>query len=283
VLSSSLKVRVAHRIAKISTDFLSLVTSFSYDDSKLDGPSRWGSISSTCDGTQQSPVDIKSRFAPRSVSCTPLTIFNLNVPSKSIHLSNTGHGASFELFFDNGVQVQMFGGPLREVYELHTSHLHWPSEHTLDGKRFAGEIHLVHFNKKYGSFNRAATMADGLAVLGFFIEVDDKMANKRATRYIKLFKTVREPFVDDINIAKADQISLSHIIGIEPIYVYNYQGSLTTPPCSENVNWMVATRTLKISDSELNELKKVKFNDGGKILRNYRPTQQMGTRQIVIY
>jgi hypothetical protein len=70
------------------------------------------------------------------------------------------------------------GGPLEDVYELWQYHAHWGkdnsqgSEHTLDGKSFAAELHLVHWNKsKYSSPNAAAAEPDGLSVLGIFIEV----------------------------------------------------------------------------------------------------------------
>lgn len=213
----------------------------------------------------------------------PLNVFNLNVPSIAIGLFNTGHGVSIELKYALGVQFQTLGGPLDEPFVLKNFHLHWPSEHTLDGRRFAAEIHLVHFNKKYQSFEIASSKPDGLAVLGFLLEIDDTVTVKRATRYIKLFKNVRQPYREDVDVDTKDQISVAEIIGPEPIYVYNYQGSLTTPPCTENVNWMIATRTLKITGSELEEMKKVRFNDGLTILNNFRPVQHLWGRRILTY
>ena len=56
-------------------------------------------------------------------------------------------------------------------------HIHWAaankegSEHTLNNKQYFGELHIVHYNTKYGSIGEAASKDDGLAVLGFFIEV----------------------------------------------------------------------------------------------------------------
>merc|ERR1712083_647953 len=65
-------------------------------------------------------------------------------------------------------------------YELWQFHAHWGnsddhgSEHTVDGKNYAAELHLVHWNKKYESPNVAAGKPDGLAVLGSLIEVGEK-------------------------------------------------------------------------------------------------------------
>lgn len=210
-------------------------------------------------------------------------VFNLNVPSDTIEVSNAGHGASFELTHANGVQVEIFGGPLNEPYVLKNFHLHWPSEHTLDGKHFDGEIHLVHFNKKYGNMENASAMDDGLAVLGFFLEVDDITTDKLSTPYVKLLKNVYQPYANDTVTILTDQMNLAQIIGTDPIYLYNYYGSLTTPPCTENVIWMIAMRTLRITNSELLELQKVKFDDQHKTSDNFRPIQPLCDREILIY
>ena len=56
-------------------------------------------------------------------------------------------------------------------------HFHWGaddsvgSEHTVDGKSYAGEMHLVHYNSKYGNYSNALNHADGLAVLGVWLRV----------------------------------------------------------------------------------------------------------------
>ena len=73
------------------------------------------------------------------------------------------------------------GGPLEEdVYQLAQFHAHWGgenargSEHTVDGKSFSAELHLVHYNTKYGDLGNAVDKPDGLAVLGMFIKVTDQ-------------------------------------------------------------------------------------------------------------
>ena len=88
----------------------------------------------------------------------------------------------------------MSGGPLDSTYQLAQFHAHWGgenargSEHTVDGKvgsgkylcfknifahrqMFSAELHLVHFNTKYGSLGEAVDKPDGLAVLGIFLKV----------------------------------------------------------------------------------------------------------------
>ena len=69
------------------------------------------------------------------------------------------------------------GGPLDSDYELWQFHAHWGaedgcgSEHTVDGKTFDAELHLVHWNKKYENPNLAAAYPDGLCVLGLFMQI----------------------------------------------------------------------------------------------------------------
>lgn len=58
--------------------------------------------------------------------------------------------------YQYGGEVHIFGGLLRQPNTLHSFHLHWPGEHTVDGKKFPAELHLVHVNEKYQNFNDAA-------------------------------------------------------------------------------------------------------------------------------
>lgn len=79
--------------------------------------------------------------------------------------------------------TELRGGPLgSDVYKLQQWHCHWGarngegSEHTVDGRSFSGELHLVHWNtSKYNSFAEAAGQADGLAVLGVFLMVSTNL------------------------------------------------------------------------------------------------------------
>lgn len=70
----------------------------------------------------------------------------------------------------------MTGGPLKQdVYAMWNFHMHWPSEHTIDGKHYDAEVHLVHYNLKYGDFATAVLQSDGIAVVGVLFEVNSKL------------------------------------------------------------------------------------------------------------
>lgn len=87
--------------------------------------------------------------------------------------------------------VELRGGPLgSDVYKLEQWHCHWGaangegSEHTVDGRAFSGELHLVHWNtSKYNSFAEAAGQEDGLAVLGVFLAVSKRTDQVRRVPY----------------------------------------------------------------------------------------------------
>merc|ERR1712240_817155 len=81
----------------------------------------------------------------------------------------------------DGAGSSLTGGALQGEYQLWQFHAHWGdcdekgSEHTVEGKMYPAELHLVHWNKsKYSSPNEAAGEPDGLAVLGMFLEVGEK-------------------------------------------------------------------------------------------------------------
>lgn len=82
--------------------------------------------------------------------------------------------------------AELRGGPLgQDVYKLQQWHCHWGavngegSEHTVDGRSFSGELHLVHWNTtKYNSFQEAAGQPDGLAVLGVLLMVSHQNITK---------------------------------------------------------------------------------------------------------
>nr|AYD38862.1 carbonic anhydrase 2 [Mytilus edulis] len=71
---------------------------------------------------------------------------------------------------------EISGGPLTGTYRLEQFHFHWGaddnkgSEHTINGKMYAAELHLVHYNTKYANFGEAVDKPDGLAVFGIFYQ-----------------------------------------------------------------------------------------------------------------
>ena len=82
------------------------------------------------------------------------------------------------IFFSGSDTVFLRNGPLKSkhIYALEQFHAHWGSneykgsEHIVDGKSYAAELHMVFWNTKYKSFNEAMKRPDGLTVLAVFLE-----------------------------------------------------------------------------------------------------------------
>ena len=90
----------------------------------------------------------------------------------STEYKNEGHGYSAKVTYADGSLPTISGGPLgRDQFKFFNFHFHWPSEHLIDGKQYAAELHIVHFNTKYATVSEAATKPDGLGVVGVFLEV----------------------------------------------------------------------------------------------------------------
>lgn len=116
----------------------------------------------------------------------------------------------------------------------------------MDGEAFAGELHLVHWDKsKYGSFAEAAGKPDGLAVLGVFLKV-----GKHHPEMDKIAQLL--PFITH----KGDRITLRD--AIDPVKLlpedttfWTYLGSLTTPPFYESVIWIVFKHAIEVSEEQV--------------------------------
>lgn len=116
----------------------------------------------------------------------------------------------------------------------------------MDGESFAGELHLVHWDKsKYGSFTEAAGQPDGLAVLGVFLKV-----GKHHPEMDKIAQLL--PFITH----KGDRITLREAIDPakllpEDTTYWTYLGSLTTPPFYESVIWIVFKHAIEVSEEQV--------------------------------
>ena len=145
---------------------------WNYDPNSPDGPNNWGRVSQNCDGRRQSPVNFDWFAATPILTAPRIRIQDIDKRPSSIQYTNNGHGIAVTFSYADGVQPMVTGGPLElDSYIFHSLHLHWDSEHTINGHHFPAETHLVHFNSKYGSLEQAIKQNDGLAVLGFLHHV----------------------------------------------------------------------------------------------------------------
>ncbi|XP_063781112.1 carbonic anhydrase 1-like isoform X2 [Pseudophryne corroboree] len=175
-------------------------------------------------------------------------------------------------------------GPLKSSYRLNQFHFHWGpsndfgSEHTVDGKGYASELHLVHWNsEKYSSFAEASKNLDGCAVLTVFLKVGNAHPGlQKVADALSLIKTKgkQAPFT---NFDPATLLPASKDY-------WAYIGSLTHPPLLECVTWVIFRDPISASPDQLNQFRSLLSSaDGEKecpILTNHRPTQPLKGRQV---
>lgn len=176
------------------------------------------------------------------------------------------------------------GGPLEGPYRLKQLHFHWGkkrdmgSEHTVDGKSFPSELHLVHWNaKKYSTFGEAAAAPDGLAVVGVFLETGDEhpsMNRLTDALYMVRFKDTKAQF---------SCFNPKCLLPTSRHY-WTYPGSLTTPPLSESVTWIVLREPIRISERQMEKFRSLLFTseDDERIhmVDNFRPPQPLKGRVV---
>jgi carbonic anhydrase len=191
------------------------------------GPERWAELApenKLCAvGTRQSPIDIREGIA------VDLEAIAFDYRASSFSVQDTGHTIQVNVAPGNGLTV------MGRRYELVQFHFHRPSEERVSGKQFDMVAHLVHKD------------AQGrLAVVAVLLERsrDDKPQPLIQTIWANL------PLEKGEAVPAQTQIDLTQLLPAERGY-YTFMGSLTTPPCSEGVLWMVMRQPVALSGQQL--------------------------------
>uniref|UniRef100_A0A4W6G793 Carbonic anhydrase n=1 Tax=Lates calcarifer TaxID=8187 RepID=A0A4W6G793_LATCA len=238
-------------------------------------PTHWHEIPhSSCGGNRQSPIDIVTSHVKMDPHLDNFTFVNFSSQRVIKNIINTGHTVKCNLEND---QVELSGGGLNGLYSTIQFHFHWGdtkhhpgSEHTVDGHRYSMEMHIV--SLKTGlSVEEALNDPEGIAVLGFFINAteDGDMFGPwdSLTSYL-------------VNLTDTDvtlhNISIDDLIGnVDRTRFYRYNGSLTTPNCSEAVVWTVFHEPINVNKKLIE-----RFPVHMKVTNVYRPVQDLGTRHV---
>jgi len=210
------------------------------------GPEHWGGMSKGYEkcskGARQSPIDITDATGGK------LPAIGFAYKPTKLKLWNNGH--TVQVNYEKGSFITVGG----EKYQLAQFHFHNPSEHTLGGKAFANELHLVHKNAK-----------GGLAVVGILLEV-----GAENPAYKDVFANL--PKNADETIDTPVSINAETLLPGDRSY-YRYDGSLTTPPCSEGVHWFVLKTPIQLSNEQI-----ASYN--GIFKKTNRPVQPRKGRKI---
>lgn len=226
----------------------------------------WSAAYPQCEGKSQSPVNIVRAAAEIPLEQHKDYFFNHTKyhPLTGLSIENGGHN----------VQVNGEFGTLTlpdGEYELKQFNFHFPSEHEVDGKVVPGEMHMVH--QKVG-----ATGTYGLAVIGILLDID---AATRADGNLELAFLSNLGFGNKLphegeKMAIPGAVDLSAFAGVFKGGFWHYQGSLTTPPCSETVHWYVMQQPAAVTGAMI-----VSFKGLFPSPSNNRPVQALNSRTIV--
>ncbi|SPP80564.1 blast:Carbonic anhydrase 2 [Drosophila guanche] len=168
-------------------------------------------------------------------------------------------------------------------FEVEGLHFHWGdknnrgSEHVINDIRYTMEMHIVHRNKKYATIGEALNHPDGAAVLGFFFNLDEDEGQGLVTinRHLHLIADANQEA--SLNVT----FSLSSLIaGVDVDKFYTYKGSLTTPPCSEAVTWILYSDPIPISPKQISRFRQLSDTQDGALVDNFRTLQPVGNRRI---
>lgn len=208
------------------------------------GPEHWASLApeyAPCaEGVQQSPIDI----AGYECAAAPALSFSYDGGVRGVVLVR----GSVVVEFAPGSGLAL--GERR--YELLSAHAHAPAEHTVDGERFAAELHVVHEDAS----------GDAL-VVGVLYRLGDPSPVLRA---------MLDAAAGDAAALPLDAAAFTPRAGA----FYHYTGSKTTPPCQEPVAWVVMRDAGTVSSEQVEALQS--FSGGP----NNRPLQPLRDRRIVL-
>jgi len=239
-----------------------------------------------CSGHRQSPINIRSEDAVGHQALGEFTFTGFDNRFAYKTMSNTGKTVKLDL--NPGVSIS--GGGLSETYDTLQLHVHWGagarhpgSEHTVDGKRYPMEVHIVNIKSSHNG-NITAALADptGLAALGFLIEdfgYENEELLSRRFRFLLLNITEKG---DSINFPPG--VSLFDTLhGVDYTKYYRYMGSLTTPTCNEAVVWTLFKDPIRVSSQLLDAFSQLLHvgNSSSPLMTNtFRNIQPMNGRKV---
>lgn len=212
-------------------------------------PENWGTLKpefALCgSGISQSPIDFNKTYK------TELEKIVFSYQETPLKIVNNGH--SIQVNYEPGSTIIVDG----ETYELAQFHFHAPSEHTVNGQYYDMELHLVHKN-----------MNNEIAVVGVF------MKKGKENKLIQLLWDNVSSEIDKENVVSGVSVNASALLPKNMSY-YHYYGSLTTPPCTEGVNWSVLKTPIEVSEAQIEKFRTIMGVD------NNRPVQKLNKRFVL--
>jgi carbonic anhydrase len=217
-----------------------------------EGPEHWGDLSpkfGMCKaGKNQSPINISKEV---TVATNGLEKIKFNYTTQATGIVNNGH--TIQVNVKDGSSIEIDG----KTYDLKQFHFHTPSENQIDAKNFPLEAHFVHAAKD-GSLAVVALMYEEGAENKIIKKLWSRMPHKAGETNKCIM--IAEMFATMMPKDKS---------------YYKFNGSLTTPPCSEGVKWMVLKNYSHVSKGQVKEFLHLLHH------ANNRPVQPINARKVM--
>jgi carbonic anhydrase len=217
-------------------------------DYKVAGPEKWASLDRSfraCSaGDQQSPIDLRGGVKAE------LPKLRIRATKDRLNIWNNGHTLQVSPPAESGVDIGETRLPLVQF------HFHTPSEHSIAGKEAAMEVHFV-----YRHSDESLTVLAALLI----------PSGRNST-----FSQIMDVAPHDLN-AKALTVAPVDVRELLPAKLdltWRYEGSLTTPPCSETVNWIVFEDLVSVAENDIARFRNI-------FRRNARPRQPINRRYVL--
>lgn len=211
------------------------------------GPANWARLTpeyGACAGHNQSPVNLTGMI---DAKLAPITF---SYDQRAAEILNNGHTVQINVAAGNSIVVDGI------KFDLKQFHFHAPSENLIKGKSYPLEGHLVHADK------------DGnLAVVAVMFK--EGHANSLLTQAWK-----QMPKQSGEKAELKDQVTAMALMPGKHDY-YRFNGSLTTPPCSEGVRWIVMKQAMTASKEQIQAFAGVLTHP------NNRPVQALNARSVM--
>ncbi|XP_011605688.2 carbonic anhydrase 12 isoform X1 [Takifugu rubripes] len=272
-------------IALLQLSFITALHGTKWTYAGPEGQDHWDENYPYCGGAFQSPINIKSELMRFDTTLRPINVRNYNLsPNEQLTFGNNGHSVQLSL------PSKMYISGLPHYYSAAQLHFHWGSsskpmgsEHLVNNKQYAAEMHIVHYNSdKYPNISMAVDKSDGLAVLGVLIEVGE--FNPAFEQFLKFLNGIK--YRDQK--VQVPGFNIRSLLPTQLNEYYRYDGSLTTPPCYPSVLWTVFRNPVTLSHEQYMALATTLFSSHAQdsvsviLNSNYRKPQPMDSRIVLV-
>ncbi|KAI1291735.1 Carbonic anhydrase 6 [Halotydeus destructor] len=234
-----------------------------------------------CAGSAQSPIDINTKAA--IFKSVRVRLINYDKTFKW-EVVNNGHADQADIIplpFGHQVPELKFKG---QTFKFEQLHFHWGSndrtgsEHTINGERYPLEIHVVHHNSKHRNVTTALGHDLGVLVFAAMVDIDGP-PNKEYAPLADTLNSIAD--VEDKKVAIEQLFALEDLLpeaAAESVYMYT--GSLTTPPCTEKVQWIMSSKVQYISKAQMAQFRQLRRSDNVPVSPNFRKVHPLNGRIV---